>query len=116
MIWPLQLVRVVGPSMLPTLRPGDLLLARRQPPARSLRPGRVVVLRLPPSPSGPRPLGVKRLGYRSDDGWWVERDNSLTGLDSWHFGAIPQADILAVVWLRWWPRPGRIGNAATGVS
>ncbi|MGL5829687.1 MAG: S24 family peptidase [Angustibacter sp.] len=116
MLGHLRLLRVVGPSMLPTLSPGDLLLARFSPPDRARRPGRVVVLRLPPGPAGPRPLGIKRLGRRDDGGWWIHRDNPLIGQDSRHFGEIAQADILAVVWLRCWPRPGRIGNAPTEVG
>jgi hypothetical protein len=38
----------------------------------------------------------------------VERDNPDEGVDSWQVGAIPEADVLAVVRLRLWP-PRRSG-------
>ena len=94
----LDVVRVTGRSMLPTLRQGDLLLVRAG--ARP-RPGAIAVVRLP----GGRPLSVKRLSRRGPDGWWVERDNPAEGVDSWSVGALPDDDVLAVVLARLWPRP-----------
>ncbi len=108
------LARVVGRSMEPTLRPGDRLVVCYGPPTRLLRPGRLVVVRLPAGAEGPRPTAVKRLAGRdpSDPGkWWVERDNPREGVDSWLVGGIPEPDLLAVVlgrlprWLR-----GRLGT------
>jgi hypothetical protein len=32
--------------------------------------------------------------------WWVERDNPAEGVDSWHVGGIPEADVLGRVLLR----------------
>ncbi len=87
--------------MLPTLREGDLLLARR---ASWARPGDLVVVQW----DGPRPVSVKRLLRRGPDGWWVERDNPAEGVDSWSAGAVPDGRLLAVVLLRLWPRPGRL--------
>jgi len=86
--------------MLPTLREGDLLLARR---ASRARPGAVVVVRW----EGSRPVSVKRLLRRDPEGWWVERDNPSEGVDSWSAGAVPADGVLAVVLVRLWPRPGR---------
>lgn len=86
--------------MLPTLRDGDLLLVR---PGPSAEPGDLVVVVLP----GDRPLAVKRLVARVDDGWWVERDNPAEGVDSWAVGAVAPGDLLAVVVARLWPRPWR---------
>lgn len=91
------LARVHGRSMEPTLRDGDrVLIAYGLRP----RPGQLVVVRLPPAPSGPRPISVKRLTGR-DPGdatrWWVERDNPGEGVDSWLLGGIPEPDVLAVV-------------------
>lgn len=94
----LDVVRVTGRSMLPTLRAGDVLLVGAR--ARR-RPGAVAVVRLP----GGRPLSVKRLGHHQDGGWWVERDNPVEGTDSWVVGVVPDADVLAVVLGRLWPRP-----------
>ena len=85
--------------MEPTLRDGDRLLVRHR-----VRPiaGRVAVVRLPG-----RPLSVKRLGHRTDEGWWVERDNPAHGTDSWTagVGAVPDHDVVALVVARLWPRP-----------
>jgi hypothetical protein len=89
--------------MLPTLSEGDLLLVRGGRGAwRHVRTGRLAVVRLP----GERPVSVKRLGVRDTDGWWVERDNPLEGVDSWQLGApVPDVDVLGVVRLRLWPPP-----------
>ncbi len=87
--------RVSGDSMRPTYRPGDLLLIRYR--ARP-RVGRAAIVRLPD-----RGLAVKRVTRRESDGWWVERDNPRAGVDSWLVGAIPDADVVAVVVARLWP-------------
>ena len=85
--------------MLPTLRPGDLLLLRR---GAAPRPGDLLVADLP----GGRGPGVKRAVRLEPDGWWVERDSATEGSDSWLFGAVPAADVHGVVRARLWPRPG----------
>ena len=87
--------RVSGESMRPTLSPGDLLLIRYRAQPRI---GRLVVVRLPA-----RGLAVKRVTRRDPEGWWVERDNRAAGVDSWLVGAIPDADVVAVVVCRLWP-------------
>ena len=86
--------------MEPTLHEGDRLLV-----VYGMRPraGRMAVVRLPDSTTGPRPLSVKRVtgpapGRPGD--WWVERDNPAEGVDSWHVGPIPGRDVKAVVLLR----------------
>ena len=96
---------VTGRSMLPTLRPGDEVLVRW---GGRVRPGRLVVVRLPD-----RPLAVKRAGVRDAQGWWVESDNPAEGTDSWTLGQpVPDADVLGVVVWRYRPlvrrkRPSR---------
>jgi hypothetical protein len=91
--------------MQPTLRDGDLLLVRWGAPPRA---GRVAVVRLPPDDRGrPRPTSVKRLVRREADGWWVERDSPVEGVDSWQVGALATGDVLALVVARLWPRPAR---------
>ena len=89
--------------MEPTLRDGDRLLVDWG--ARRARPGAVAVVRLPD-----RPLSVKRLAFREPGGWWVERDNPAEGIDSWHVGAVPDGDLVAVAICRLTPVPGRIAG------
>ena len=107
-----ELVRVCGRSMLPTLADGDVLLVRGgRRVHRRTHPGRIVVVRLSPD----RPLSVKRLAVRDADGWWVERDNPAEGVDSWQLGRpVPDADLLGVVLLRMWPPPFRLPAAPAG--
>ncbi len=95
---PLALNHVVvrGRSMEPTLRDGDRLIVV---PGGRPRAGRVAVVHLP----GGRPLSVKRLAFPAEDGWWVERDNPAEGVDSWEVGAIPESDVVAIAWVRYWP-------------
>lgn len=87
--------RVAGRSMLPTLREGDRLLLDR---GGAPKIGRLAVVRL-----AGRGLSVKRVAFRVPEGWWVERDNPGEGVDSWLVGAIPAADVVAVVVCRYWP-------------
>ena len=61
-----------------------------------------------------RPLAVKRVVHREATGWWVERDNPCTGVDSWLLGAVPDADVLAVVVARLWPPSLRLPLRAAG--
>jgi len=89
--------------MEPTLHEGDRLLVMYG--ARPLR-GKLAVVLLPGDSSGAvRPLAVKRIALPDpdgSDGWWVERDNPLEGVDSWSagVGAIPADGIRARVLLR----------------
>jgi hypothetical protein len=90
--------------MLPTLRDGDRLLVRW---GAVPRPGGLVVVRLPDADDGPRPLAVKRAVRREGESWWVERDSANEGVDSWQVGPVADAEVLAVVLARLWPRPAR---------
>ena len=89
--------------MEPTLHEGDRLLVLYGARARR---GKLAVVLLPDNNSGAaRPLAVKRIALPDpdgSDGWWVERDNSLAGVDSWSagVGAIPADGIRALVLLR----------------
>jgi nickel-type superoxide dismutase maturation protease len=97
--WPLLRVAVEERSMLPALRPGDWLLARR---TRRVRPGQVVLAWHPQRPGF---LLVKRVAWREADGaWWLASDNPAVGaVDSARFGPVPAEKIVAVVLLRYWP-------------
>jgi phage repressor protein C with HTH and peptisase S24 domain len=86
------LARVHGRSMEPTLRDGDVLLVLHGAPPKV---GGLLVVRLPDGV-----VAVKRAVRRESDGWWVERDNPLEGVDSWRVGAIADRDVLARVLTR----------------
>ena len=93
---------VRGRSMEPTLYDGDrLLLVHRSRP----RPGRMAVVRLPDGV-----VAVKRVVRQERDGWWVERDNPMVGVDSWTVGAVPDDAVLARVVCRVWPLRPRVRN------
>ena len=94
--WGVAVVR--GRSMQPTLHDGDRLLVRH---GATPRVGDLVVVRLPSRAGGV--VAVKRATMRERGGWWVERDNPDEGVDSWSVGAIADADVIGVVWLRLWP-------------
>ena len=95
------LVRVRGASMEPTLGDGDLLIV---PVGAPIAAADLVVARLPEREG----LAVKRAVRLDTDGWWVERDNSRSGVDSWAVGAVAAADVVAKVVRRVWPpRPVR---------
>lgn len=83
--------------MEPALSAGDRLLVsyRRGPVA-----GDVVVARFADGT-----LAVKRAAERRTTGWWLLSDNAGAGVDSRHRGPVADADVLAVVLARVWPRP-----------
>lgn len=92
-------VGVRGPSMSPTLADGDVVLVRFGAPVRA---GDVVLVRWPHRPGQ---LSVKRAERPVAGGWWARGDNPFGSTDSRTLGA---AEVLAVVRLRVWPRPGRL--------
>ena len=89
-------VLVQGPSMVPTLRDGDAVLACT---GGRVQPGQVVLVRFRARPDL---LVVKRVVRAADTGWWVESDNEFVSDDSRAYGT---ADVVARVVLRYWPRP-----------
>lgn len=92
-------IEVSGPSMIPTLAPGDRLLV--VPPPRPLRRGDLVALR---DPEVPRRLLVKRVESVTAAGVHVRGDNRGASRDSRDFGAVPPAAILGVAVYRYHPR------------
>jgi nickel-type superoxide dismutase maturation protease len=90
--WPLRVVSVEGPSMVPTFRHGDRLLVWLRAPRRTPRVGTVVLVQLPD-----RPLSVKRLVAVEGDGIRVEGDNSFGSTDSRQLGALPATALRGVV-------------------
>lgn len=101
----LSLVAVRGPSMAPTLRAGDRVLAWRIGVARRVRPGSVV---LASWDARPDLLAVKRVVRVESAGHWVEGDNPDASDDSRTYGA---AAVRAVVFARCWPWPPRLLRA-----
>jgi signal peptidase I len=101
-------VEIAGPSMSPTLLPGDWALATK--PGR-LRRRDVVVIEHPERPGFEM---VKRIiGVPGDlaphgailgpDEWWVQGDAPAESTDSRHFGPVRTEHVKAVVRLIYWP-------------
>lgn len=88
--------------MSPTLGDGDVVLVRFGSVPRS---GDVVLVRWSARPAQ---LSVKRATRRDGAGWWVLGDNPHGSTDS---RALGSAEVVAVVVLRLWPRPGRLRRA-----
>lgn len=101
-------VEVTGPSMAPTLLPGDWACAVK--PARlrrrdvvvvehPARPGFEMVKRITGIPGEVAPGGR----FLAFDEWWVEGDNPAASTDSRHFGPVTTDRIKATVRLVYWP-------------
>jgi SOS-response transcriptional repressor LexA len=75
-VLPLQRVRIVGPSMVPTLRDGDNVLVWR---GARIRMGDVVLATFRDLPDR---MVVKRAVRAVDGGWWLASDNRFAGGDS----------------------------------
>lgn len=93
--WQVRLARVKGNSMLPTLKPGQLIFY-----SIGIEPavGEVVVARHPETGV----LIVKRLTKIESDGYWLEGDamqtsSAASSSDSWVFGAVNRDAIVGVV-------------------
>jgi phage repressor protein C with HTH and peptisase S24 domain len=97
---PWGLARVRGDSMRPTLRPGDRLLLSYR---RDIRVGDLVVARLPGGVVATKRAAERRTTELGEAGWWLVSDNPDHGSDSRQYGAIADADVLAVVVRRIWP-------------
>lgn len=104
-VLPLTRVRIVGPSMEPTLANGEWWVVRR---TANPRPGDVVLL---VHPGRPDLRMVKRIDHATQDGWWVVGDNPASSDDSRAFGPVPPELILGRLWFRYGrdPRPDGSG-------
>ena len=87
-------VRIVGPSMEPALRNGEVYLFRQ---GARVRAGDVVIIR---HPQRPELLTVKRIVRPEASGWWVEGDNPAASTDSRDFGAVPDSSVIGRVVMR----------------
>jgi nickel-type superoxide dismutase maturation protease len=99
-------IEVAGPSMIPTLAPGDRLIV--VPPGRPIRAGDLVALR---DPEVPARLLVKRVSSVSDAGVHVRGDNDGASRDSRDFGDVEPGALLGVAVYRYHPRH-RAGSLA----
>lgn len=85
--------RVVGKSMLPSLRPGQIVVCWRW--FTGLRPGHVVVVRHDGLEK------IKRIRDIKKQGVFVLGDNPGGSTDSRDFGVVPHKDVVAkVIWPR----------------
>ncbi len=73
--------------MLPTLKPGALLLGTS---LINVKPGRIVVTRT-------ETVSIKRVSRVSGSEVWLEGDNKSASTDSRHYGPIKRSDVGAVV-------------------
>ncbi len=96
---------VRGRSMEPTLRDGDRVLVRHGAPARA---GDVVVARFVDGTVAVKRAVERRATRTGEAAWWLLSDNPAEGIDSRHRGPVPDADVVALVRLRVWPRPGAL--------
>ena len=73
--------------MLPTLKPGSVLLGTA---LMSIKPGRIVV-------ATTEPISIKRVVRVVGDEVWLEGDNKSSSTDSRHYGPVKISDIGAVI-------------------
>ena len=95
---PWQRVRVSGPSMVPTLYDGDVVVVRH---TRRIRSGDIVLARFRDLPER---LVVKRAVSPDGSGWHVRSDNESAGGDSRTHGP---ADVVGRIVWRWSSRAAR---------
>ncbi|MFZ2504168.1 MAG: S24 family peptidase [Nocardioides sp.] len=107
-ISPWGLARVHGDSMLPTLRPGDLLVVRHGSAGSRVRAGSLVIGRFIDGTIAVKRATESRRTVTGSLGWWLLSDNPESGVDSRHRGPVPDDAILATVHGRLWPRPARL--------
>ena len=85
----LMLRRVTGESMVPTYKPGDIIIARRF--IWRVKPGQMVVVRHGGLEQVNRVTGVEAGKI------FLEGDNRLHSSDSRHFGWIDSSSVVGVV-------------------
>lgn len=95
---PYQRVRISGPSMVPTLYDGDVVVVRH---TTRIRSGDIVLARFRDLPQR---LVVKRAVAPDGSGWHIRSDNETAGGDSRTHGP---ADVVGRIVWRWSTRATR---------
>lgn len=88
MKWPLIIRRVSGESMLPVLKPGQIVIGLA---FGRLRPGRIVII----SHGGMEK--IKRVGRIDGDKLYIIGDNAAASTDSRHFGWVSRKHVVAQI-------------------
>lgn len=88
--------------MEPTLRAGDRLIVDH---LGTVVAGGLVVARFADGTVAVKRAVERRTTRTGDPAWWLLSDNPAAGVDSRHRGPVADADVLAVVLGRVWPRP-----------
>ncbi len=88
--------------MRPALEAGDRLLVEY---AARPRPGDLVVARFADGAVVVKRATERRTSASGDPGWWLLSDSPEAGVDSRHRGPVRDADVVALVRARLWPRP-----------
>ena len=73
-----------------------------------MKPGDVVLARFPDGTLVVKRVEEARRTRTGTHGWWLLSDNPAEGVDSRHRGPMADEDVVGVVRLRLWPRPGRV--------
>jgi nickel-type superoxide dismutase maturation protease len=87
-LWPLRLYRVVGPSMLPTYQPDQVLVGWCW---TAPRPGQVIVAWQDGR------VVVKRLERLEPAGLWLVGDNAAASTDSRRWGLVPRRQFEGII-------------------
>lgn len=97
----LDLVEVVGDSMAPALRPGDLVVAERLTyRLRTPRNGEIVVVA---DPRGPSRELIKRVVAVGAEGVELRGEDPARSTDSRTFGRVPASAVRWRAVARYWP-------------
>jgi nickel-type superoxide dismutase maturation protease len=92
-----MVAKVSGSSMLPQLKPGDLILLLK---TQKLKVGQIAIAK---RPDRPNLLVIKRVKAVTKNGYWLEGDNLTESDDSRIFGEVDKDLILGKFIFRYWP-------------
>jgi nickel-type superoxide dismutase maturation protease len=93
----LMVARVQGESMAPAYHSGDLVLIRK---TRKAKRNNIVIAHRPDQEDL---LIIKRVVTITNNGYWLQGDNSEFSDDSRLFGEVPKELIKGIVLFKYWP-------------